>query len=375
MGIWWRDKWIIKKISCSLKYLSSLTTIFSHLHIETTTSSSKQRFLDSLSVKSPNKHLSQEHPYNRITLNLPLRMFKDLVWGDYISTWPPEDERITEIMARVAIFIGVLSAPIPPRSISSLTVTIADPGEIQQQMFPQSRKSTIEMESWIMLKKLKMSLSISDPRSTTDMKRSSILNIFVKFVKFPLWKCASVSPMWQWYPPLVTTVPVSSWCVPISQAAPSTSLGPCRPFIKRSELSSILSFLHILSVQRSETFYGREIRHKLNRPAKPRYLCTDCDSKHRCSAYLPVTYKLNCLSRGDNCLGSLRANPLVGVEFHSVFLGYQCLLRSVFIPVIQSHIQWMQYISVSNWWILLCTTHSDPNYWAQQWGEGVFSKR
>ena len=56
-------------------------------------------------------------------------MFKDLVWGDYISTWPPEDERITEIMARVAIFIGVLSAPIPPRSISSLTVTIADPGD------------------------------------------------------------------------------------------------------------------------------------------------------------------------------------------------------------------------------------------------------
>ena len=125
VGIWRRDKWIIKKISCSLKYLSSLTTIFSHRHIETTTSSSKQRFLDSLSVKSPNKHLSQEHPYNKITLNLPLRMFKDLVWGDYISTWPPEDERITEIMARVAIFIGVLSAPIPPRSISSLTVTIA----------------------------------------------------------------------------------------------------------------------------------------------------------------------------------------------------------------------------------------------------------
>ena len=53
-------------------------------------------------------------------------MFEDLVWGDYISTWPPEDERITEIMARVAIFIGVLSAPIPLQSISSLAVAVGD---------------------------------------------------------------------------------------------------------------------------------------------------------------------------------------------------------------------------------------------------------
>ena len=155
--------------------------------------------------------------------------------------------------------------------------------------------------------------------------------------------------MWQWYPPLVTTVPVSSWCVPISQAAPSTSLGPCRPFIKRSELSSILSFLHILSVQRSETFYGREIRHKLVRPLpNPDIyaLTASLNSKHRCSAYLPVTYKLNCLSRGDNCLGSLKANPLVGVEFHSVFLGYQCLLRSVFIPDSQSHPMNAMYLRI-----------------------------
>ena len=47
------------------KYTSSLTTIFSQSHIETTTSSSKQRFLDSLSVNSPNKHLSKEHPCNK----------------------------------------------------------------------------------------------------------------------------------------------------------------------------------------------------------------------------------------------------------------------------------------------------------------------
>ena len=71
-----------------------------------------------------------------------------------------------------------------------------------------------------------------------------------------------------------------------------------------------------------------------------------CDSKHRCSAYLLVTYKLNCLSRGDNCLGSLKANPLVGVEFHSVFLGYQCLLRSVFIPDSQSHPMNAMYLRI-----------------------------
>ena len=47
-------------------------------------------------------------------------------------------------MARVAIFIGVLSAPIPPRSISSLTVSIADPGEIQKQMFPRSTISVTD---------------------------------------------------------------------------------------------------------------------------------------------------------------------------------------------------------------------------------------
>ena len=160
-------------------------------------------------------------------------------------------------MARVAIFIGVLSAPIPPRSISSLTVTIADPGEIQEQIFPGSTISVTE----------RVGLTRIMPKT----KGYCSCNLY--FLIPPL-KMLSVSAMWQWYLPLVTTACVSSWCLPITQAAPSTSLGPCRPFIKRSELSSILSFLHILSVQRSETFYGREIRHKLDRPAKPRYALT-----------------------------------------------------------------------------------------------------
>ena len=73
-----------------------------------------------------------------------MRMFKDLVWGDYISTWPPEDERITEIMAVVAIFIAELSWVLPFLRGPSLACPrpLAIPGEIQELEFLGSRFKT-----------------------------------------------------------------------------------------------------------------------------------------------------------------------------------------------------------------------------------------